>query len=72
VWALRIHRWSTLALAVILVGHIVVASGVFPGYRGVWRSIHWRGEVSQTTAQRLWPKWTKEQTAVTSPDRRTD
>lgn len=61
VWAARIHRWSTFALTPILVGHIVVAAGLFPGYRGVWRSIHWRGDLPTRVAQRLWPVWTEKE-----------
>ena len=73
VWALRIHKWSTIALAPVLLGHIVIASGLFPGYRGVWRSIHWRGELSRETATRLWPAWTeKEVSAANDPGQRTD
>lgn len=73
VWALRIHKWSTIALAPILLGHVVIASGLFPGYRGVWRSIHWRGELSRETAARLWPAWTEKQAGTaTDSDPRKD
>lgn len=61
VWASRVHRWSTWGLAPILVGHILVASGLFPGYRGVWRSIHWKGDLDRSVAQRLWPAWTEKE-----------
>jgi formate dehydrogenase subunit gamma len=57
VWLHRIHLWATYGTAVIIAGHIVVASGVLPGYRGVWRAMHGRGRVPETTAHRLWPTW---------------
>jgi hypothetical protein len=57
VWLLRVHRWSTYLLTPVLVGHVMVASGILPGYRGVWRAMHWRGEVAHDTAGRLWPAW---------------
>jgi cytochrome b subunit of formate dehydrogenase len=58
VWLSRIHRWSTYAVTPVIVGHVVVASGILPGYRGVWRSMHGRGAVDEKTARRLWPAWT--------------
>ena len=54
---LKVHRWSTYALTPVVVGHVIVASGIVPGYRGVWRSMHWRGRVPEDTARRLWPAW---------------
>ncbi|MEA2507965.1 MAG: hypothetical protein QOG21_47 [Actinomycetota bacterium] len=56
-----IHRWTTYLLAPIIAGHIIVASGLLPGYRGVWRSMHWGGRVRTETAARLWPEWLDEQ-----------
>ena len=50
----RLTAAAVIALAPVLLGHIVIASGLFPGYRGVWRSIHWRGELPRETAARLW------------------
>jgi formate dehydrogenase subunit gamma len=55
----RIHRWSTYLLIPLIVGHIVIASGVLPGYRGVWRSMHLGGRLDAQVAQRLWPDWTE-------------
>ena len=54
-----VHRVSTIAFTVIIVGHIVVAAGILPGYRGVWRSMHLGGRLSLDTARRLWPGWTE-------------
>ncbi|MGH2811693.1 MAG: cytochrome b/b6 domain-containing protein [Actinomycetota bacterium] len=55
----KLHRWTTYALTPVIVGHVVVASGLLPGYRGVWRSMHWRGELDAGVARRLWPGWTE-------------
>ena len=53
----RVHRWSTYALTPVLLGHILVALGVLPGYRGVWRSMHLGGRLPVAVARRLWPGW---------------
>jgi cytochrome b subunit of formate dehydrogenase len=55
VWLVRVHRWSTVVLTVLVVAHVLVASGVLPGYRGAWRAMHWGGRVPAATADRLWP-----------------
>ena len=52
-----VHRVSTIAFSVVIVGHIVIAAGILPGYRGVWRSMHLGGRLSRDTARRLWPGW---------------
>jgi cytochrome b subunit of formate dehydrogenase len=52
-----IHTWSTYALTPLLVGHVVVASGVLPGYRGVWRAMHLGGRLRVADARRVWPAW---------------
>ena len=57
VWLLRLHRWATYMVVVIVAGHIVLALGVLPGYRGVWRAMHWRGRLEARVARRLWPAW---------------
>jgi len=59
VWLVRIHRWSTYVLIPLILGHIVIASGVLPGYRGVWRSMHLGGRLDARVASRLWPGWTE-------------
>jgi formate dehydrogenase subunit gamma len=56
-WLVRIHRWSTYALTPVLLGHIVIAAGVLPGYRGAWRSMHLGGRLDPAVARRLWPGW---------------
>ena len=56
-----VHRLSTIAFTVVIVGHIVVAAGILPGYRGVWRSMHLGGRLDLDTARRLWPGWTDRQ-----------
>jgi cytochrome b subunit of formate dehydrogenase len=66
VWMLKIHRWSTFLLTPILVGHVIVASGVLPGYKGAWRAMHWRGDVTYDTARRLWPVWAERATSAST------
>jgi cytochrome b subunit of formate dehydrogenase len=58
-----IHRLTTIAFTVVIVGHIVVALGILPGYRGVWRSMHLDGGLHLDTARRLWPGWTERERA---------
>jgi len=53
-----VHRLATLAFTVVIGGHVIVALGVLPGYRGVWRSMHLGGRLRLDTARRLWPGWT--------------
>lgn len=53
----HLHRWSTYAVTPLLVGHILVAAGVLPGYRGVWRSMHLGGRLDAQVARRVWPAW---------------
>jgi formate dehydrogenase subunit gamma len=52
----RVHRGATYVLTAVVVGHLVVVSGVLPGYRGVWRAMLGRGRVRARTARRLWPR----------------
>lgn len=60
VWFSRVHEYSTYVAAVFIGGHVVVGSGLLPGYRGVWRSMHGRGGgIDLDTARRLWPGWTE-------------
>lgn len=58
------HRISTVAFSVVIAGHIVVAAGILPGYRGAWRSMHLGGRLRLDTARRLWPGWTERAAAV--------
>lgn len=57
VWLVPLHQWSTYLLIPLLAGHIVIASGVLPGYRGAWRSMHLGGRLDVAVARRLWPGW---------------
>jgi cytochrome b subunit of formate dehydrogenase len=59
VWLLRVHKWSTYIVTPVIVGHVLVAGGLAPGYRGVWRSMHWGGRLPAEVARRLWPRWTE-------------
>ncbi|HEY7522634.1 MAG TPA: cytochrome b/b6 domain-containing protein [Candidatus Limnocylindrales bacterium] len=52
-----VHRVATILFTIVIAGHMVVAIGVLPGYRGVWRSMHLGGRLSMATARRLWPAW---------------
>jgi cytochrome b subunit of formate dehydrogenase len=51
----KVHRYSTYVLTVMVVGHVLVALGILPGYRGVWRAMHLGGRVPLATARRLGP-----------------
>jgi formate dehydrogenase subunit gamma len=53
----KIHKWTALVLTAVLLGHVVIAAGVLPGYRGVWRSMHLGGRLRKDTAERVWPAW---------------
>jgi cytochrome b subunit of formate dehydrogenase len=56
-WSLRIHKLATWVLIGLVAGHLLLASGLLPGYRGVWRAMHLGGRVPAATARRLWPHW---------------
>lgn len=51
----RVHRAATVVLTALVIGHLVVVSGLLPGYRGAWRAMVGRGRVRAGTARRLWP-----------------
>jgi cytochrome b subunit of formate dehydrogenase len=55
----RVHLWTTYVVTVLVAGHILIAVGILPGYRGVWRSMHLGGKVPEGTARRVWPGWTE-------------
>jgi cytochrome b subunit of formate dehydrogenase len=55
----HVHRWATYAVTPVLAGHILIASGVLPGYRGVWRSMHLGGHLDPDVARRVWPGWSE-------------
>ncbi|HET7276713.1 MAG TPA: cytochrome b/b6 domain-containing protein, partial [Dermatophilaceae bacterium] len=57
VWLVPLHQWSTYLLIPLLAGHIAIACGILPGYRGVWRSMHLGGRLDVAVARRLWPGW---------------
>jgi formate dehydrogenase subunit gamma len=58
-WLAKVHEWCTFVLTPLVVGHVLIALGLLPGYRGVWRSMHLGGRVPETTARRVWPGWTE-------------
>jgi cytochrome b subunit of formate dehydrogenase len=63
----QLHRLATIAFTIVIVGHIVIALGILPGYRGVWRSMHLGGRVPVDAARRVWPGWTERRIAVDRP-----
>ncbi|WP_395103681.1 cytochrome b/b6 domain-containing protein [Actinomadura sp. SCN-SB] len=65
----RLHKWSTYLCTVLIAGHVLIAAGVLPGYRGVWRSMHLGGRLDARVARRLWPGWF-ERAREGRPDRR--
>lgn len=70
VWFLRVHEYSTYGLTIVLAGHVLIGLGLLPGYRGVWRSIHFGGRLDADVARRLWPAWLEEQDVNRTPRRR--
>jgi cytochrome b subunit of formate dehydrogenase len=58
-WLAKIHLWTAVVVSPVILGHVLVAIGVLPGYRGVWRSMHLGGRVPEETARRVWPAWTE-------------
>ena len=67
VWLNRVHRWTALVLTIAIAGHLVIALGMLPGYRGVWRAMHLGGRVPEATARRIWPGWTERELRATTP-----
>jgi formate dehydrogenase subunit gamma len=63
-WSLRVHRAATWALTAGVAGHVVVASGILPAYRGTWRAMHGGGRVPRELAERLWPRWEEEERGI--------
>jgi cytochrome b subunit of formate dehydrogenase len=55
VWLVSVHRYATYVLGALILGHLLVVSGILPGYRGVWRAMHIDGAVRANVARRLWP-----------------
>jgi formate dehydrogenase subunit gamma len=53
----RLHKWATYLCTVLIAGHVLIAAGLLPGYRGVWRSMHLGGRLDARVARRLWPGW---------------
>jgi cytochrome b subunit of formate dehydrogenase len=62
VWFGQVHRWSTYLVTPVVVGHVIIASGILPGYRGVWRAMHLGGHLRRADAERVWPTWTERTT----------
>jgi cytochrome b subunit of formate dehydrogenase len=67
----KIHRWTAIVVTAAIAGHVLVAAGLFPGYRGVWHSMHLGGRVPIPSARRVWPGWTDraEEQREQGPDR---
>lgn len=61
VWLNRVHTWSTYVVTLMIAGHVLIASGLLPGYRGVWKSMHLGGRLDPRVAKRLWPAWFERQ-----------
>jgi formate dehydrogenase subunit gamma len=65
----HVHRWATWAVTPVIAGHVLVAAGLLPGYRGVWRSMHLGGHLDAGVARRLWPAWVERQGQSADPVR---
>jgi formate dehydrogenase subunit gamma len=55
----KVHLVATIVVTPVLAGHVLIALGILPGYRGVWRSMHLGGRVPQESSGRVWPGWTE-------------
>jgi cytochrome b subunit of formate dehydrogenase len=55
----QVHQWATYVVTALILGHVLVASGILPGYHGVWRSMHLGGRLDARVARRLWPAWSR-------------
>ncbi|TDC52241.1 cytochrome b/b6 domain-containing protein [Jiangella ureilytica] len=66
VWFNRLHRWATYLFTPVIVGHVLIASGILPGYRGVWRAMHLGGRLRRRDAARVWPGWLERTDAAAS------
>jgi formate dehydrogenase subunit gamma len=66
-WLARIHKWTAFVVTPVIVGHVLIAIGVLPGYRGVWRAMHLGGRMPEETARRVWPSWTEHSMAAPEP-----
>jgi formate dehydrogenase subunit gamma len=53
----KVHKWTAIVITPVLIGHVVIAAGVLPGYKGVWRSMHLVGRLRRETARWVWPGW---------------
>jgi formate dehydrogenase subunit gamma len=53
----RIHKVTAIVVTVAIAGHLLLAFGVLPGYRGAWRAMHLGGRVPEDVGRRLWPAW---------------
>jgi cytochrome b subunit of formate dehydrogenase len=64
----QIHLWATYVITPALAGHIVVAAGILPGYRGGWRAMHLGGRLRAPVAERLWPAWLERERGRAAPE----
>ncbi len=56
-----VHLLVTFPVTGMIIGHVLIASGVLPGYRGAWRAMHLGGRLPVAVARRLWPAWLERQ-----------
>jgi formate dehydrogenase subunit gamma len=68
-WLAKIHLWTAVIVTPVILGHVLVAIGVLPGYRGVWRSMHLGGHLREETARRVWPGWTERTLSMRTSER---
>ena len=55
-------------MTLMIGGHILIASGLLPSYRGAWRSMHLGGRLDPRVAKRLWPAWFEHRNNEYCPD----
>lgn len=71
-WVARLHRIASYALVPVTLGHVLLALGILPGYRGAWRAMHLQGRVPERTVRRLWPATLEEPDAAAEEETPTE
>lgn len=56
-WLAKVHLWTAVLVTPVILGHLLIAFGLLPGYRQVWRAMHLGGRVPEAVARRVWPGW---------------
>lgn len=55
-----IHQITFLPFFLLLLGHVIVGSGIHPKYKGIWRSMLGGGSIRTSLVREHWPVWLQE------------